>query len=360
VIDLAIPAHPEIIPDAVSLATAKNSWTQFAVQIDCAQFPAHPVLRLPRFAGVSASAFQVLSVPVDLNDAGYVRQTGEPGRTHPVPRVLLPLPMNGGDGGGVDLTAVRDPANPAAADAHPNSGSVLIWIDLNISPRAVPGDYIDRCELSDAQGQQSAGVVPVHLTIENLTLPAERHLHFTAPLDWPTLTAINPSEFEALTPRLLSRGDGRIVAMLRILDGYIELAHDNKSDLFVPRLQPIVKWPLGKLPEVDWTNFDSVVSPWLTGKAFADRTPVAFWPLPAPDSLANFDLRSRIQYWQFGRRAFRPDAMARPLAGCSESGIDRAGHRGRFDPAVGRGPANPRDGIRASTPCFRCRMIRPN
>src|SRR6202034_3450548 len=126
----------------------------------------------------------------------------------------------------------------------------------------------------NAQARQSAGSVPVHLTVENLTLPAERHLHFTAPLEWSTLTALHPAEFEPVTPRLLSRSDPRIAATLQLLDDYLQLAHENKADFFIPRLQPIVKWPLGKMPEVGWSDFDSIVSPWLTGKVFADRTPV--------------------------------------------------------------------------------------
>jgi hypothetical protein len=294
-VDLSVPTHPEVIPEKVELSAARNGWTQFAVQLDCSQFSSQPVLRLPQSSDIEVSAYQVLSVPVDLDDAGYVRQTGEQGHTRTVPRVLLPLPMVNG---AVDLTALRDPANPQAADQHPHNGSVLIWVDLHVPPQANAGDYEAACELTDVQGNQSAGSVPIHLKVEDLSLPDESHLHYVSALDWNDLVRLHPSLFEALTPRLLSRKDPRIANMLAMLDSYMQLAHENKADFFLPRLQPVVKWPVGKLPEVDWSDFDSMVYPWLTGKGFTDHHPAAFWPLPAPDSLANFDLASRIQFWR--------------------------------------------------------------
>ncbi len=300
-VDLAVPTHVEMAADTVAISAARNSWTQFVLQLDCSQFPPHPVLRLPKFAGVSMSAYQVLSVPVDLNDASCVRQTGEPGRTRPVPRVLLPLSITDDQ---VDLLSVRDPASPQSADHHPTNGSVLIWIDLQIAPQTAHGDLDGDCELTDDQGRQSAGSVPIRLTVENLTLPTQPHLHFTAPLNWPILTALHPGEFEGVTPRLLSRADPRRAALVNVLDQYLQLAHENKADLYVPRLQPIVKWPLAKPPEADWSGFDSITRPWLTGSAFSDHLPVGFWPLPVPDSLVNFDLNSQIQYWQVAAAHF--------------------------------------------------------
>jgi hypothetical protein len=48
---------------------------------------------------------------------------------------------------------------------------------------------------------------------------------------------------------------------------------------------------------VDWTDYDSVVAPWLKGDVFPDRQPVGYWPLPAPDNLESYDAKSRQVYW---------------------------------------------------------------
>jgi hypothetical protein len=289
----------ESLPDGVTVSSAKNSWTDFAVQLNLSQLPAHPVLQLPQFNGVMAAAYQVLPVRMDQGDAGYIRRTGEQGRVRDVPRVLLPLPAKAGT---VDLSLLKGSQEGSAQGSE--EGSALIWVELNITPQAQAGKYAAVCALLDAQTSESAAAVAIHLSVEDLTLPTERHLHFSGPLQWSSLLQWYPDAFEPVTPRLLDRSDPRFATTVAILDQYMQLAHENGTDFFIPRLQPIVKWPLAKMPEVDWTSFDSVASDWLTGKAFADNTPVAFWPLPEPDSLSSFDLTSQLQYWQTAAERF--------------------------------------------------------
>jgi hypothetical protein len=234
------------------------------------------------------TVYQVLPAPVSLNDAAYIRQTGDRGDIPSVPRVLLPLPIKGNV---VDLSTLRDPAEPFNPASRVVRGPVLIWVDLQIPAETAPGTLEGPCELLDTRGGESAGSVPVHLAIENLSLPVEPHLHFAAELDWQTLSEVSPEIFNGIPPRLLHRGDPRHAGLIRLLDACMELAHANKTDLFIPRLQPVVKWPLGRMPEVEWDDFDSVVGPWISDGA-------GFWPLPAPDSLSGFDLATQIQYWQ--------------------------------------------------------------
>ena len=301
-IDLSTPAHPQVLPEGHTVSVAKNAWTQLVFQIDCSQLPGRPVLRLPALnPNISVSAFQVLPVPVNQNDAGYIRQTGDRGDAGSIPRVLLPLAMKDD---AVDLSSIRDPATPADISHHPARGPVLIWIDLHATAQTLAGNYKGMCQLLDERGGESAGAVPVRLTVENITLPTEPHLHFAAPLDWDTLAAAAPELFGAVTPRLLHRGDARCTPVIALLDSCTQLAHENKTDLFIPRLEPIVKWPLARLPQVDWSAFDSVVGPWFTAVEFSDHAPIGFWPLPAPQAFDGFDLASQCQYWQLAAEHF--------------------------------------------------------
>ena len=68
------------------------------------------------------------------------------------------------------------------------------------------------------------------------------------------------------------------------------------EEKYVPRLQPVVKW-IGVNPSVTWDDLDTVISPWLNGDAFADRTPLGYYPLPAIDFLSSYEPKSRTQYW---------------------------------------------------------------
>ncbi len=330
VVDLSQPTESLSTSGQASVSVARNGCCSFVVRLDSALAPAQPMLRLNPWVslGVSPglspglssgsntansksdrspviSAYQVLPAPVNLDDAGFVRQTGQSGSTKMIPRVLLPLPIRANTTGIiVDLSAAHDPAQPASVGIHPQSGPVLIWIDLRTPIDAVAGEYSSTCDLIDASTKQTLGALPLKLTIENVTLPVERHLHFAAPLDWETLAKFYPDHFAVVQPRLMNRKDEPRLAVLRKIERYLQLAHENKADFYVPRLQPVVKWPLGQPPDADWRDFDSVVEPWLNGTAFTDRMPIAFWPLPAPDSLSLFDLPTQAQYWHVAARHF--------------------------------------------------------
>ena len=65
----------------------------------------------------------------------------------------------------------------------------------------------------------------------------------------------------------------------------------------MPDLKPVVKWPAGQGPQIDWGDFDSMIRPWFTGDAFADRVGLTFWPMPEAELLDRYDRPSRLQYW---------------------------------------------------------------
>ncbi len=282
-IDLSVPTRIEAAAEPVRLRTPRAGWSDFAVRVKSSNGSARSILRLPTFARgplvSAANAYQVISTPVDLSAAAYVRQSGEPGKVRPVPRVLRPLPV--GRDGSIALPASRDP--------------ILVWIELLTAPLAAVGDVAGVCEASDAPGAAATGSVRLTLSVADLTLPPERHLRIAAPLEW-SAVASSPS-FAGITPRLLSRRDPTNAAAVAELDGYLRLAHDHRTDLYVTRLQPIVKWPADRPPAIDWADFDALTQPWFDGSAFADHQPTGFWPLPGPDALDRFDLAARAQYW---------------------------------------------------------------
>src|SRR2546423_6339956 len=158
-----VKLEPATVPVAleapISLSAAENEAVSFILQLS--QLPSRHAkktytLRLqtltsPQSAGsigpASYAAYQVLPLPVDLNRAGYVRHTGLGGGRTSLPRALLPVAMNDG---AVELSNLRDPAqpsNPAArADAGSGSGApLLLWIDLHVPADAPPGDYSANC-----------------------------------------------------------------------------------------------------------------------------------------------------------------------------------------------------------------------
>ncbi len=292
---MSVPSRVEVLTDAVRLRTPRSAWTQVALRVTPTGTAGHPMLRLPAFArGPAVSAvnvYQLLSVPVDFDTPAYVRQSGETGGVHDVPRVLLPLPVR--PDGTVDLTVTRDPDHPTAPPTQRPRGPILVWAEFQVAAKATAGDTPGACDLLDGSGGEVLGSVPVTLSVADLSLPDSTHLRLAAPLDWSAVAALHPKAFAGVMPRLVTRHGS---AAVNVLDGYVRAAHENRAGLFVDRLQPIVKWPPGRPPSADWADYDGVVGPWLDGSAFADRRPVGYWPLPLPDALDGFDLAARSQY----------------------------------------------------------------
>jgi hypothetical protein len=150
---------------------------------------------------------------------------------------------------------------------------------------------------------------PLSVNVYDFVLPDERHLHMVGRIEWDSLEALYPDLFETTTPEYMSRTAPKYAAAIKLLDQLVSLAHEHRTTVVVPRLQPIVKWPANQPPQVDWTEFDTIVEPWLSGGGFADHIPVGYWPLPRIDFLDRYPSPLQLQYWSsaashFGQRSW--------------------------------------------------------
>ena len=289
----------------VVLSTARNESASFAIQASELSSAAGVTLRInaPQLESasgtISAGSFevaQILAMPVDVNRAGYVRHTGLSVSDHPLPRALLPVRLNNGN---VELPAFRDPAQPTSVTAKftgTTQRPLLVWVDLHVPSHATPGEYACNLDLVAAGSERPIASLPLKLTVHDFTLPDQRQMLMVSRLDWDQLKRLYPDEFETVTPRLLSRKDERCAASIRTLDAIQRLAQSHRTQIVIPRLQPTVKWQLGK-PRIDWDDLDSVLTPWLDGAAFADRVALGYWPMPSVDFLDRFDRASQLEYW---------------------------------------------------------------
>ena len=302
-VDLSNPSDPIPSDAPIQLAAAKNEWTNFVLELRNLPPSAatnHWTVAIQSPAGIDVadfSVYQILSMPVDTNRAGYVRQTGLPIGAARLPRALLPLSSKNG---AIDIASLRDPNKPftPASIAAGNSGEpILLWIDLRVPAQIAAGDYSASYTLQGADQSRIISQIPVFLHVYDFAIPDERHLTMLSRIDWQTLQELYPDAFEAITPRLMNRSDSTYGAAIQAIDQLVDLAEQNRVEAVVPRLQPTVKWPAGEPPQVDWSDFDSVVSPWLNGDGFDDHQPLAYWPLPKIDYLNNFDDRDRQAYW---------------------------------------------------------------
>ncbi|MBC7785590.1 MAG: hypothetical protein H7144_17295 [Burkholderiales bacterium] len=282
----------------VRLDAAQNEWVSIVVQIKPAAGVS--VLNLPDFAQGKIArnewrAYQVLPMPVDVNRAGFVRHTGLPASVESLPRALIPLTMKNG---AVDLAQLRDPRTPADPSIRGLSSGqpLLIWLDLHVPVGVKPESYRAPIALVDDKAAVQA-TLPVLLNVADFVLSDERHIAIVGEVGWDALKRHWAESFDVIQPNLLSRTDKRQANAVRTLDELVTLAEAHRVQVYVPRLQPTVKWPAGQPVQIDWSDFDGLVGPWMTGSAFASRVPLNYWPVPKIDYLSNIASAPRLEYY---------------------------------------------------------------
>lgn len=307
-VSLSDAARPLPLADGVAISAAGNEWTSFTLQVRGLPQAEGYWIRIHQLeldnanAHIALSNFepaQILPMPVDLDRAGYVRHTGLSTASRNLPRALIRQQFD--SDGALNFRALRDPnhpADPMGQPGGPDSAPLLIWVDLHVPSDAPAGNYATRVDFMRAGQDAPIASVPVHLNVYPFALPEEPHLQMIGEISWDRLVQHYPDRFETITPRLVNRKDPRYADSVRTLDQLISLAQKHRTALYVPRLQPTVKWAnRGEPPQIDWRDVDSLLAPWLKGYAFADGVPLAYWPLPAPDLLNNWNRSSQLAYW---------------------------------------------------------------
>jgi len=317
-LDVSGAAEPVPSANPVQIHGARNEWLSFAVQLTDLPPAGNFTLRLrpPHQVGGDATmppavfeASQLVAMPVDVNRAGYVRHTGLNATVSDLPRALLPVAHRDG---AIDLRPLRrESVRTRVADNRPaaySSQAPRLWIDLHVPPGAPAGDYTGACELFEGDARKPVATLPFTLTVYDFVIPEEPDLRVVSRLSWESLTRLYPDKFENVTPRLMSRNQPNYANAVRTLDQLMVLARRHRLGLFVPRLQPTVKWPVREsgetAPAVQWDDYDQLVAPWLGGAAFGDGAGLSFWPLPAPDHLGQFDRPSQLAWWSEAARHF--------------------------------------------------------
>ncbi len=256
-----------------------------------------PLRRLEGDAVIPASGlklYQVVDMPVDVNRAGYLRQTGQEAGERLLPRALVPLDRLGGR-----MRPMNRPAGFEDSRAQHVSAEeperLLIWLDVTVPPTAEPGRYLGKVLLETEAGLPLAEI-PLVLQVRDFVLPARRSVTMSGDVPWQRLEALWPERFEGITPRLMNRREDAYRAAVETLDDLMSLADAHRVQLTFDALQPTVKWPAGQPPQIDWSDYRDVVAPWLSGTGMAGGLPVQYWPLPQIRFLENYPQSARLEY----------------------------------------------------------------
>ena len=260
----------------VGLFGAGNETVCFQLVVDAGEVPIKQVRltwtdladdRGGRIPAANIRAFRMLPVKVDRYPPWYLRLVDKVPAPASFYDALVP----------VDAAGAGQPF-----DLKPGQ-RLALWIDVAIPRDARAGKYFGRVALeSDGSGRWAAAI---ELKVYDFVLP-----------DAQAVAAVGGFDHRKLFAELVRDGDKPFVPLrldplqplvrrgLVVLRQLMRLAHEHRLDLFDKTIHPPLKRDAAGKVDLDWSNYDAIVRPYLDGTAFEDRIAVAAWPSPVSDA----------------------------------------------------------------------------
>lgn len=166
------------------------------------------------------------------------------------------------------------------------------WVDAAVPRGAAPGEYA--CAMELYSGSQPVDEIDIRVTVWPFDLPPEDEIPLIAALDHRALFRAHPAADG--TPHRFAPDDWRDSPtrdqLDEILNRTLRMLGDHRITPILPELSPIPKIGSSGRLQVDWSHFDSVVTPCLDGSAFGHGVGLGVWPLPVSRFVDRF-LRNR-------------------------------------------------------------------
>jgi len=224
-----------------------------------------PKLALPADA---VRLFRMLPVPVKRFPAWFLRLAAEPVKPTRFYDALVPL---------------------EAGDALevPGDERLAVWADVAVPRDAAPGVYKAPLTVRYAGGSRT---LRLELRVYDFVLPETRPVVCVGGFDHRTIyrhfvrrKGADGRE-EPFVPYRMDPSDPNVRSGLVVIRDLMTLAHEHRVDLFDRELKPQLKRDRDGNVVLDWEDYDSIVTPYLSGSAFADHIGVSVWPAPVSAS----------------------------------------------------------------------------
>ncbi|MCH7595570.1 MAG: DUF4091 domain-containing protein [Planctomycetes bacterium] len=160
------------------------------------------------------------------------------------------------------------------------------WIDVTIPKGTSDGVYASRIVL--VSGNTSLGSVDVELKVHAIMLPDEAEFPAIVELDYRSLFDHHlATSSQKIAANIVDwSGDAHRSVAQSLLNSTMRMLQEHRLTPVLDGLEPTVKIDRRGEPVIDWTAYDSVVSPYMSGRVFLNRLPASVWPMPVPASLA--------------------------------------------------------------------------
>lgn len=253
-------------------------------------------------ASSAVSIYRVHYTRIDQFRSWYPDHTGKPAIPTLFPDALVPWDAT--RGGGPVLLA--EPRNE------------IIWVDVQVPPTIAPGEYRGRLEIASGVLPRPALTCQIQLDVLPVALPGRRSLPVICRIDPRDLltTVLRWPQMPAEDLRLI-RGLPSHLAAVRLVDETMRLFHDHGTNPVLwgsfPKFTPVGD----RAVQVQWEEYDQLVSGWLDGSAFADLVRCEAWPIPATLDYPSAERNGGLDSPAYGR------LLAAYLAECRRHSAER-------------------------------------
>lgn len=209
---------------------------------------------------VPVRLYRQIAIPVERFPAWYLRLV--PDRPSPA--------------GFYDPLVPIDEADTFDIPAH---GRLALWVDLPLPRGIAPGPCRGKITLRDGAGRTRT--IPLHIAAMPYALHTQPPLPCLGGFDHHQIfTALIRRNGMVYDPKYLDLDAPEVRQAIDLIGRLIRLGRSHHVELFDKALRPKIFRDLHGKIELNWTPFDTIAGPFLTGESFADRQPLAAWPLP--------------------------------------------------------------------------------
>jgi hypothetical protein len=176
--------------------------------------------------------------------------------------------------------------------------SAVVWVDVHVPPGTPPGTYESRLRVTS----RSSFYRELTLTLEvwPFALPHTRHLTAMAGVEMVNLCREHLElHGQPYAPARLSFDDPAAERAVATLDQTLRLLHRHRLSPMLMDVDPLARLGSDGRTELEWDDYDRLVTGILEGSLFADRTAAAAWPLPVSERNPAPDV-----YGGWGSRAY--------------------------------------------------------
>ncbi|MCP4246581.1 MAG: DUF4091 domain-containing protein [bacterium] len=255
----------------VALAGAIDETLSFALAISARQEAVEELTIVPsglqsadgRIAPNAIRLYRAHEVSLERWPGWHVRSIPPGQRQERVPDVLVPIEA---PRGGLPTPLTLDE-------------TLVLWVDVHIPKGTGPGTYFGNLEVRSADAVLEA--IDLSLTVWPFVLPPARQFALLTDIDHQQLFRHHIRVGGRPFGPLLQWGETFAGPELDdLVWSTARLLRTHQVSPLLPRLRPGVKVDAAGELEVDWRDYDRVVTPLLDGSRYFDRRPLEHWRIP--------------------------------------------------------------------------------